>query len=85
VAEAHNVSPAQALIRWSLQKGFVCIPKSVSQDRIRQNTDVFGFALTEAEVKAFDALDEFLGAYPVRRDQGLLSTPADRPRPVASD
>lgn len=78
VAAAHNVSPAQALIRWSLQKGFVCIPKSVSQHRIKENTDVFGFELTADEVKEFDALDEFLGASrPSPRCPGPLPPDAD--------
>lgn len=41
-------------------QGFICIPKSVSQSRIKSNTDLYGFELTEGEVKELDALDEYL-------------------------
>lgn len=41
VAERLGVTPAQVLLRWSLQKGFVPLPKSNSPDRQRSNLDVF--------------------------------------------
>ncbi|MGI6879366.1 aldo/keto reductase [Microbacterium sp. gxy059] len=56
-AEAHGVSPAQVVIRWHLQRGFVVFPKSVRRERMQQNLDVFGFELTDAEVAAIDAID----------------------------
>lgn len=57
VAEAHGVTPAQAIIRWHLQLGNVVIPKSVTPSRIRENLDVFGFELSGEEVAAITALD----------------------------
>ncbi|KAL7417420.1 Aldo/keto reductase [Mrakia frigida] len=60
ISKAHSVTPAQVLLRWSLQKGFICIPKSVSQSRIKSNTDLYGFELNESEVQELDALDEYL-------------------------
>ncbi|MFC0675005.1 aldo/keto reductase [Brachybacterium hainanense] len=56
-AEAHGVTPAQVVIRWHLQRGFIVFPKSSSPQRQAQNFDVFGFELTADEVAAIDALD----------------------------
>ena len=68
IAERHGVTPAQVSIRWILQHGVTTIPKSVHDDRIRQNADVFGFELTAEEMAAMDALDraERLGPDPDR-------------------
>ncbi|MFD3513326.1 aldo/keto reductase [Streptomyces sp. NPDC058657] len=57
VAAAHGKSPAQVVLRWHLQTGNVVIPKSVTEARIRENLDVFGFVLSEREVDAIGALD----------------------------
>jgi 2,5-diketo-D-gluconate reductase A len=56
-ADAHSKSPAQVVISWHLQRGFIVFPKSVKRERIEQNFDVFDFELTAAEVAAIDALD----------------------------
>lgn len=58
VAQAHDKSAAQVLLRWSLQRGAIVIPKSVHVERIRENLDVFDFALTDDEMARLDALDE---------------------------
>jgi len=57
IADAHGVTPAQAILRWHLQLDNVVIPKSVTPDRIRENFDVFGFELTGDEVAQITALD----------------------------
>lgn len=57
IADAHSRTPSQIVIRWHLQLGNVVIPKSVTPERIRENFDVFDFALSEAEMKAIGALD----------------------------
>ncbi|MCW2986470.1 MAG: aldo/keto reductase [Conexibacter sp.] len=57
IAEAHGVTTGQVVIRWHLQLGNVVFPKSVTQERIEQNFDVFGFTLTDAEMAAIEALD----------------------------
>src|SRR4051794_9251866 len=56
IAEAHDVSSAQVLIRWHLEHGFVAIPKSVTPERIKANFAVSGFSLTAEEVARIDAL-----------------------------
>lgn len=52
MAEAHRVAAAQVVLRRHLQTGNVVIPKSVTPDRIRQNLDVFGFELIDADMAA---------------------------------
>lgn len=52
-----TVTPAQVLIRWSLQRGFVPLPKSAGVERIRENGDVFWFGLDEVEMGMLDGLD----------------------------
>ncbi|OCG74383.1 aldo/keto reductase [Microbacterium sediminis] len=56
-AEAHGKTPAQVVIRWHLQRGFIVFPKSVRTERMAENFDVFGFELTAAEMDAITALD----------------------------
>jgi diketogulonate reductase-like aldo/keto reductase len=53
-------TPAQVLIRWSLQKGFIVLPRSSNASRIAENAAVFDFALDDAQIAALDALDEGL-------------------------
>ena len=57
IADAHGVSPAQVLIRWHLDLGNIVFPKASSEERIRQNVDVFSFTLTEEETARINALE----------------------------
>lgn len=52
-------TPAQLLIRWSLQHGFVPLPKSASKARIVENSKVEGFEIEEGDMKSMDALEEY--------------------------
>jgi len=56
VAGAHQVSPAQVILRWHLTHDIVVIPKSAHSDRIAANIDLFGFELDDAEMAAIDGL-----------------------------
>lgn len=56
VANNHGKSPAQVLIRWSLQHGFLPLPKSVHPEYIKANADVFDFELTPDEMQLLDEL-----------------------------
>ena len=58
IAERVGRTPAQVLIRWGIQHELVTIPKSARPERIRENADVFGFALDAEDLAALDALDE---------------------------
>ncbi|KAF8305070.1 Aldo/keto reductase [Clavulina sp. PMI_390] len=51
-------NPFRVLVRWSLQKGYVVLPKSGRPDRIKANADVYGFELSLDEMEAIDALDK---------------------------
>jgi diketogulonate reductase-like aldo/keto reductase len=66
IAETHKKTPIQVTLRWELQKGVVTIPKSVNQDRIVGNADVFDFELSADEMAAIDGLDreERVGPHP---------------------
>ncbi|KZT59076.1 Aldo/keto reductase [Calocera cornea HHB12733] len=58
ICETHHKSPAQVLVRWSLQRGFVPLPKSSNPQRVRDNADVYDFELTAEEMKALDDCDK---------------------------
>ena len=60
IAKTYGVSPAQIFVRWSIQHGYVPLPKSVRAERIAQNADVFKFELTQADMSKLDSLDERL-------------------------
>jgi 2,5-diketo-D-gluconate reductase A len=51
-AEAHGVTPAQAVLRWHTQLGAVPIPKSSDPERQRANLGIFGFELDDAQLAA---------------------------------
>jgi len=58
IAEAHGKTPAQTLIRWSIQLGNVVIPRSSSPERVRSNLEVFDFELTDDEMATLNGLDD---------------------------
>ncbi|EPD66633.1 aldo/keto reductase [Streptomyces sp. HGB0020] len=64
IAERYGKSPAQVVLRWHLQLGNVVIPKSVTPARIRENIDVFDFALDDEEMSQIAALDRGLRTGP---------------------
>jgi 2,5-diketo-D-gluconate reductase A len=57
VADKHDRSPAQVVLRWHIQHGHVVFPKSTTPARIRENFELFDFELDPADVIAIDALD----------------------------
>ncbi|MCF1784022.1 aldo/keto reductase [Lactobacillus mulieris] len=57
LAQEHGKSPAQILIRWSLEHGFVPLPKSVHEEYIKANGQVFDFSLSNEEMKLLDGLE----------------------------
>ena len=57
IAEAHNKSVVQVIVRWHIQEGFSVIPGSTNPDHIAENIDVFDFELTEDEMNRIRALD----------------------------
>ncbi|EGN99195.1 hypothetical protein SERLA73DRAFT_182073 [Serpula lacrymans var. lacrymans S7.3] len=60
LAQKYNKEPAQILLRYALQKGYVPLPKSSSKERIVSNTKIFDFSLEDEEISHLDSLDEEL-------------------------
>jgi len=60
IAEKHSVSPAQVMIRWSLQRGYIPLPKSVTPSRIASNIDVFDFELSDHDMGELNGLDSHM-------------------------
>lgn len=57
IAEAHGKTSAEVILRFLINEGAVVIPKSVHEERIRENADI-DFALTEEELETLRSLDE---------------------------
>eukprot|EP00579_Thalassiosira_antarctica_P006011 CAMPEP_0201881156 /NCGR_PEP_ID=MMETSP0902-20130614/11539_1 /ASSEMBLY_ACC=CAM_ASM_000551 /TAXON_ID=420261 /ORGANISM="Thalassiosira antarctica, Strain CCMP982" /LENGTH=308 /DNA_ID=CAMNT_0048409299 /DNA_START=211 /DNA_END=1137 /DNA_ORIENTATION=+ len=60
IANAHEKSPAQVLLRLLLQLGIVILPKSVKPHRMAENLNVLDFSLSEEEMKKIEALDKYV-------------------------
>lgn len=56
-AQELGKTPGQIVLRWHVQQGRIAVPKSASDERQRQNLDVFGFELTPAQMTAITALE----------------------------
>lgn len=56
IAARHGVTPAQVVIRWHIDHDIVVIPKSADPERLATNFDVFGFSLTDDELRSIDGL-----------------------------
>ena len=72
IGQAHGKSVAQVVLRWLLQRGIVCIPKSASRERMAQNFDVFDFELTSEDMDAIRALDENESSFFDHRDPAAV-------------
>lgn len=61
LAEKYERSVAQVTLRWSLQKGFLPLPKSITPSRIVENAQLFDFELSDEDMQAIDALQGVAG------------------------
>jgi 2,5-diketo-D-gluconate reductase A len=57
IADAHNKTAAQVVLRWHVQRGDIVIPKSVHRERMQSNFDIFDFSLDNGEMDAITGLD----------------------------
>lgn len=64
IANKHNKSVAQIILRWDLQNGVVTIPKSTKEHRIVENANVYDFELTKEEMEIMDGLNQNLRVGP---------------------
>jgi 2,5-diketo-D-gluconate reductase A len=57
IAQRHDRTPAQVLLRWAIEKGVPVIPKSTHRERIVENAEIFNFELSVEDTAELDALD----------------------------
>jgi 2,5-diketo-D-gluconate reductase A len=57
IASAHGKTPAQVILRWHVQHGFIVIPKTVTPSRVAANIDIFDFDLDESELQQITGLE----------------------------
>jgi diketogulonate reductase-like aldo/keto reductase len=60
LCKKYGCTPAQLMIRWSLQHEYVPLPKSVTEERIISNGKIDWFQIDENDMKLMDSLDEYL-------------------------
>ncbi|MGG2091025.1 aldo/keto reductase [Priestia aryabhattai] len=58
IANKHNKSVAQVILRWDVQNGIITIPKSTKEHRIVENASIFDFELTKEEMERIDELNQ---------------------------
>ncbi|MCI2112301.1 MAG: aldo/keto reductase [Ruminococcus sp.] len=82
IAEKHNRTTAQIILRWHLQRGIVVIPKSTHAERMKENFDVFDFELTKEEMSTIALLDKdesaFFSHYDPKIAEWFVSMIAER-------
>jgi diketogulonate reductase-like aldo/keto reductase len=61
IGSRYGKTPAQVILRWHLDNGFIVIPKSVTPSRIRENIDVADFKLDADDIRAIEGLDSTSG------------------------
>lgn len=73
IAEEHDKSVAQVVLRWLIQREVVVIPKSVRPERMAENLEVFDFAITEEQMSRIAALDTGASLFFDHRDPAMVS------------
>lgn len=82
IGEKHGKSIAQVVLRWLLQRGIVCIPKSVKKERMEENFNVFDFTLDEDDLAKIAALDTGKSCFFDHRDPAVVENLAGLVRNV---
>ena len=82
IGEKYGKSVAQVVLRWLLQRGIVCIPKSVKKERMEQNFDVFDFTLDGEDLAQIAALDTGMSCFFDHHDPAVVENLAGLVRNV---
>ena len=69
LAEKYHKTPAQIILRWHVQMGFIVIPGSRNPEHIKENRDIFDFALTDEEMTKIAGLDKGVRYYTRTEEQ----------------
>ncbi|HUZ17635.1 MAG TPA: aldo/keto reductase [Spirochaetia bacterium] len=72
IADRHEKSVAQVILRWLTQRGIVAIPKSVHRERIVENFGIFDFELSTEEMESIAALDRRVSSFFDHRDPEVV-------------
>jgi 2,5-diketo-D-gluconate reductase A len=72
IAEKHNKSVAQVILRWLTQRGVVAIPKSVRKERIIENFNIFDFELSQEDMENISTLDTNQSLFFSHRDPEMV-------------
>ncbi|MEC3654829.1 aldo/keto reductase [Bacillus sp. CIS52] len=74
IAEKHNKSVAQVVLRWLVQREVVTIPKSVRKERIVENFDIFDFELSLEDIEKISALDKGESLFGSHQDPKIVKS-----------
>jgi len=72
IAEKHDKSVAQVILRWFTQRGIVTIPKSTHKERIIENFNIFNFELNQEDMNAIAMIDKNKSLIPSKRDPEMV-------------
>lgn len=72
IAEKYGKTVAQIILRWHLQRGIVVIPKSVHKERMKENFEVFDFALSDADMDKIASLDREQSSFFSHTDPAMV-------------
>ncbi|MCJ7843202.1 aldo/keto reductase [Lederbergia sp. NSJ-179] len=78
IAERHNKSVAQVVLRWLIQRGVIAIPKSVRKERIVKNFNIFDFELTQEDMNKIATLDQKESLFFSHRDPEMVKALSTR-------
>ena len=82
IGEKYGKTIAQVVLRWLLQRGVVCIPKSTKRERMEENFQVFDFTLSEEDMETIAALDTGKSCFFDHRDPAVVENLAGMVRNV---
>ena len=72
IGEKHNKSVAQVILRWLYQRGIVSLAKSVHEERIKENFDIYSFELDNDDMKKIETLDTKTSSFFSHLDPGII-------------
>lgn len=72
IGEKHDKSAAQVILRWLYQRGIVSLAKSVHEERIKENLDIYSFELDDDDMKKIETLDTSTSSFFSHQDPSVI-------------